>query len=129
MSEKVINKLANQHERVFETIKTASGLAKTAEEIKINWISEEFNGEFDALRKSKDLEHQYLVKFRDKLKNSSNKSYEKILMKQLDSLAMNIGKLRAKQESLKKFAPNLSSRLGALAKFKSRQKEVGRDFD
>ncbi|TLY46791.1 MAG: hypothetical protein E6K54_08020, partial [Gammaproteobacteria bacterium] len=105
MSEKVINKLANQHERVFETIKTASGLAKTAEEIKINWISEEFNGEFDALRKSKDLEHQYLVKFRDKLKNSSNKSYEKILMKQLDSLAMNIGKLRAKQESLKKFAP------------------------
>lgn len=129
MNKKELDKLAHKHERVFEKVKTTSGLAKPTKEIKIDWISDKFNDEFDALSKSKDLEHQYLVKFRDKLKDISNESYEKILIKQLDSLAMNIGKLKSKREELKKLAPNLFLRLQAFVKFKSRQKEIGRDFD
>jgi hypothetical protein len=81
------------------------------------------------LRKSKDADYHYLVKFRDKLKNISNQAYEKILKKQLNSLAMNIGNLKSKREGLKKLAPNLFLRLQAFVKFKSRQKEIGRDFD
>ena len=122
---------------VFEKVKAiAPELSKTFEkineppkEVAINWTSEEFNDEFDVLRKSKDSNHQYLVKFRDKLKNDSYKEYEKMLTKQLDSLAMNIGEVNSRQESLKKLAPNLSAKLEAFVKFKTRQKEIGRDFD
>lgn len=134
--ENAVKALCRQ-ESVFEKVKMiVPELSKTFEKINapikkvtIHWVSDEFNGDFDALRKSKDLEHQYLVKFRDKLKDISNKSYEKILMKQLHSLAINIGKLKAKQERLKKFAPNLSAKLEAFVKFKIRQKEIGRDLE
>ena len=151
VSDRALEKLATQHERailvkdylaqsqerVFKKVKTiAPELAKTFEkintpikEVTINWTSEEFNDEFDALRKSKDSKHQYLVKFRDKLKNNSYKQYEKMLTKQLDSLAMNIGEVKSRQESLKKLAPNLFSKLEAFVKFKTRQKEIERDFD
>ncbi len=121
---------------IFEKVKAvAPELSKTFEkineppkEVTINWTSEEFNDEFDALRKSKDSNHQYLVKFRDKLKNDSYKQYEKMLTKQLDSLAMNIGEFKSRQEILKKLAPNLSVKLEAFVKFKTRQKEIGRDL-
>ncbi len=116
MNKKELDKLAHEHERIFEKVKTTSGLAKPTKEIKIDWISDKFND-------------QYLVKFRDKLKDISNESYEKILTKQLDSLAMNIGRLKSKREGLRKLAPNLFLRLEAFLKFKSRQKDVGRDFD
>jgi DNA mismatch repair ATPase MutS len=151
VSDRALEKLATQHEwailvkdylaqsqeRVFKKVKTiAPELAKTFEkinapikEVTINWASEEFNDEFDALRKSKDSNHQYLVKFRDKLKDDTYKQYEKMLTKQLDSLAMNIGEVKSRQESLKKLAPNLSAKLEAFVKFKTRQKEIGRDFD
>ena len=122
---------------VFEKVKAvAPELSKTFEkineppkEVAINWTSEEFNADFDALRKSKDSNHQYLVKFRDKLKNDTYKQYEEMLIKQLDSLAMNIGAVKSRQESLKKLAPNLSAKLEAFVKFKTRQKEIERDFD
>lgn len=121
---------------MFEKVKAiAPELSKTFEKINeppkefaINWAAEEFNGEFDALRKSKDSNHQYLVKFRDKLKNDSYKQHEKMLAKQLDSLAMNIGEVKSRQESLKKLAPNLSAKLEAFVKFKTRQQEIGRDL-
>ncbi len=51
-----------------------------------------------------------------------------MLTKQLDSLAMNIGEFKSRQEILKKLAPNLSVKLEAFVKFKTRQKEIGRDF-
>jgi ATP-dependent exoDNAse (exonuclease V) alpha subunit len=43
--------------------------------------------------------------------------------------AMNIGAVKLKQESFKYLAPNLSDKLEAFVKFKTRQKEIGRDFD
>lgn len=126
-----------RQERVFEKVKTvAPELSKTFEkineypkEVAINWTAEEFNSEFDALRESKDSHHQYLVKFRDKLKNDTYRQYEKMLTKQLDSLAINIGKFNSSHESLKKLAPNLSAKLEVFVKFKTRQKEIGRDLD
>lgn len=126
-----------RQERVFEKVKAiAPELSKIFEkinepprEVTINWTAEEFNDEFEALRKSKDSNHQYLVKFRDKLKNDTYKQYEKMLIKQLDSVAINIGKFNSSHESFKKLAPNLFVKLEAFVKFKSRQKEIGRDLD
>jgi len=134
--ENAVKALCRQ-KNIFEKVKAiAPELSKTFEkineppkEVAVNWTSEEFNDEFDALRKSKDSNHQYLVKFRDKLRNDSYKQYEKILTDQLDSLAMNIGRFKSRQESLKKLAPNLSTELEAFVKFKTRQKEIGRDLD
>ena len=51
-----------------------------------------------------------------------------MLTKQLDSLAMNIGEVKSRHETLKKLAPNLSSKIEAFVKFKTCQKEVGRVF-
>ncbi len=76
-------KVLCRQKSVFEKVKAiAPELSKTFEkineppkEVAINWTSEEFNDEFDVLRKSKDSNHQYLVKFRDKLKNDSYKQY------------------------------------------------------
>jgi len=126
-----------RQESVFEKVKAiAPELSKIFEkineplrEVTINWTAEEFNDEFEALRKSKDSNHQYLVRFRDKLKNDTYKQYEKMLTKQLDSLAINIGKFNSSHESFKKLAPNLFVKLEAFVKFKSRQKEIGRDLD
>lgn len=126
-----------RRESIFEKVKMiAPELSKTFEkinapikEVTINWTAEEFNDEFDALRKSKDSNHQYLAKFRAYLKNNTDKQQEKRFIRRLESLAMNIGKFKSRQESLKKLAPTLSAKLEAFVKFKTRQKEIGRDFD
>lgn len=126
-----------RQESVFEKVKAiAPELSKTFEkinepprEVTINWTAEEFNDEFEALRKSKDSNHQYLAKFRNYLKNNTDKQQEKRLIQRLESLAMNIGEFKSRQENLKKLAPNLSAKLNAFVTFKSRQKEIGRDFD
>ncbi len=134
--ENAVKALCRQ-ERVFEKVKVlAPELSKTFEkineppkEVAINWVSEEFNDEFDALRKSKDSHHQYLVKFRDYLNNNPNQQQGKVIEKRLNSLAMDIGKFKARIENLKKLAPNLAIKLETFVKFGSRQKEVGRDLD
>jgi hypothetical protein len=103
-----------------------------------NFYCDKFETDFGAslniwretpVRESKDSNHQYLVKFRDKLKNNSDKHYEKILVDQLDSLAISIGQFKSRQESFKKLAPNLSTKLEAFVKFKIHQKGIERDFD
>ncbi|MEN9917133.1 MAG: Conjugal transfer protein TraA [Pseudomonadota bacterium] len=122
---------------VFEKVKAiAPELSKTFEkinapikEVTINWVSEELNADFDTLKKSKDSHLQYLVKFRDYLKNNPNQQQGKIIAKRLDSLAMDIGKFKSKMEELKKLAPNLSAKLEAFVKFRFRQNEMGRDLD
>lgn len=124
-------------ESVFEKVKIiAPELSKIFEkineppkEVTINWTAEEFNNDFDALRKSKDSHHQYSVKFRDYLKNNPNQQQGKVIEKRLNSLAMDLGKFRSRIENLKKLAPILSTKLEAFVKFRSRQKEVGRDPD
>ena len=133
--ENAVKALCRQ-ESVFEKVKVlVPELSKTFEKINapikkvtINWVSDEFNGDFDSLRKSKDSHHQYLVKFRDYLKNNPNKQQGKVIEKRLDSLAMDLGKFKSRMENLKKLAPNLSVKLDAFVKFKIRQKEIGRDF-
>jgi Ti-type conjugative transfer relaxase TraA len=134
--ENAVKALCRQ-ESVFEKVKViAPELSKTFEkinapikEVNINWVSEEFNDEFDTLRKSKASHHQYLVKFRDYLKNNPNQQQAKVIEKRLNSLAMDIGKFKAKIDNLKKLAPILSAKLEAFVKFKIRQKEIGRDLD
>jgi Ti-type conjugative transfer relaxase TraA len=132
--ENAVKALCRQ-ESVFEKVKViAPELSKTFEkinapikEVTINWTAEEFNGEFDILKKSKDSQHQYLVKFRDYLKNNPNQQQGRVIEKRLNSLAMDIGKFKSRIENLKKFAPNLSAKLEVFVKF-NRQKEIGRDL-
>ena len=113
---------------VPELSKTFEKINAPIKEVTINWASDELNGDFDSLRKSKDSHHQYLVKFRDYLKNNSNKQQGKVIEKRLDSLAMDLGKFKSRMENLKKLAPNLSNKLEDFVKFKIRQKEIGRDL-
>jgi Ti-type conjugative transfer relaxase TraA len=133
--ENAVKALCRQ-ESVFEKVKViAPELSKTFEkinapikEVTINWTAEEFNGEFDILRKSKDTQHQFLVKFRDYLKNNPNQQQGRVIEKRLNSLAMDIGKFKSRIENLKKLTPNLSAKLEDFVKFRTRQKEIGRDL-
>lgn len=122
-----------RQESVFEKVKViAPELSKTFEKINapikevINWVSEEFNDEFDALRKSKDSHHQYWVKFRDDLKNNPTQQPRKVIEKRLNSLVVDIGKFKSRIENLKQLAPNLAVKREAFVKFKLHQKEMGR---
>lgn len=133
--ENAVKTLCRQ-ESVFEKVKvivpelskTFEKINATIKEVTINWVSDEFNSDFDSLRKSKDSHHQYLVKFRDYLKNNPNKQQGKVIEKRLDSLAMDLAKFKSRMENLKKLAPNLSLKLEAFVKFKIRQKEIERDL-
>ncbi len=133
--ENAVKSLCKQ-EKLFSKVKTvAPNLAKSFEkisqplkEVTIDWSSNEYNLEFDNLRQSKDKSIQYLVKFRDKLIEAKDTPKEKALIKQLESTAISIMRYKRKQDVIKQLAPKLAAKLFEFAKFKSKQKDIGRDL-
>ena len=129
-------KILYRQEKLASKLKTiAPNLAQAFEKIHkptktiiIDWKSDKFDVEFDALRKANDNKLQYLAKFRDLLKSAKDKNQEKRLIQRLDTLTMDIFKSKLRQTELKKLVPNLASKLEALMRFKSQQKNNGRDF-
>ena len=97
-------------------------------EVKIDWLSSEYNTEFDSLKQSKDSAFKYLVKFKDRLTAVKGTSKEKMLVQQLESTAADIVKNKRSQDKLVKLAPKLASKLVEFARYKSKQRDQGRDL-
>lgn len=133
--ENVVKSLCKQ-EKLFSTVKTVvPNLAKSFEkisqppkEVTIDWLSNDYNVEFDNLRQCKEKSIQYFVKFYDNLKNTKELSKIKTITNRLEATAINILRSKRKTEDLKQLAPKLAEKLQAFAKFKLKQKDVSRDF-
>jgi len=77
---------------------------------------------------SKDSAFKYLVKFKDRLTVVKGTSKEKMLVQQLESTAADIVKNKRSQDKLVKLAPKLASKLVEFARYKSKQRDQGRDL-
>ena len=62
------------------------------------------------------------------MKNTKESSKIKTATNRLETTALDILRSKRKTENLKQLAPKLAEKLQAFAKFKLKQKDIGRDF-
>lgn len=125
-----------QNKRLLSKVKAvAPGLAKEFQTmvkpekaVTIDWLSDEYKAEFEALRTSKNPEHEYLVKFYDILKNPKHKQHIKAATRQLESLSLDIAGSQIKMEKLKGFAPKLMAKVKGFGQYRARQRDKGRSL-
>ena len=125
-----------RQEKVFSKVKAVApqlaesfeALIQPSKPVSIDWLSDALNPEFDRLTSSKDQTIQYLVRFRDLLKQAKAVHQAKRYKKRLESLALDIVNRKSKQKALKQLAPKLGTKLMEFAHSRSKQRDIGRDF-
>lgn len=114
--------------RVPELAKTFEKINNPVKEVTIDWKSDELDAVFDKIKASSDSKLQYLSKLHSLLKNIKNEGQEKILIRRLESMSIDIVKSKVQLENIKRLVPTFSSKLEAFVKFKVKAREMGRDF-
>jgi len=92
----------------------------------IDWLSPESCTEINKLRGSTDRNIDYLVKFHDKLISLAETSKQKMLIKQLESIAQGITQNKNKLDIIERLSPEFRKKLLSIKI--AREKMIDRDF-
>ncbi len=94
----------------------------------INWLSKDYDTDFENLKLVKDLKIERLVDRRERLKLAKDKSQQLRYTKQLEYFAMDIVSSKAKRQKLRENAPNLAKAIITFSKWREKHVRLDRDL-